>query len=150
MQTCFFHLSGVLPSDEAITLLKQSIVDTFKKKGDKVCPYFYLSAYLCLLFMFLSFCISSFTWMSQWLRACRLSSPTNLLLTTPLTIWSSLRSPLPGLLSVCSGPNVNIILQCKVGTFNFIRVRGEASVVRHRRLRSCQMDAWGSGPLHWP
>lgn len=36
MQTVFFHLSGVLPLDQAIPLLKQSIKKAYGKKGDEV------------------------------------------------------------------------------------------------------------------
>ena len=36
MQTCFFALSGVLPTDEAIAKLKDAIVTTYGKRGDLV------------------------------------------------------------------------------------------------------------------
>jgi pyruvate-ferredoxin/flavodoxin oxidoreductase len=36
MQVCFFALSGVLPKDEAITAIKNSIKKTYGKKGDEV------------------------------------------------------------------------------------------------------------------
>ena len=36
MQTAFFLLSGVLPIDEAITIWKNTIIKTFKKKGEAV------------------------------------------------------------------------------------------------------------------
>jgi pyruvate-ferredoxin/flavodoxin oxidoreductase len=36
MQTCFFRLSNVLPFDQAISLLKDSIKKTYGSKGDKV------------------------------------------------------------------------------------------------------------------
>ena len=36
MQTCFFALSGVLPREEAIAKIKQSIEKTYAKKGDEV------------------------------------------------------------------------------------------------------------------
>ena len=36
MQTCFFQISGVLPSDKAIDSLKQAIKKTYGKKGDEV------------------------------------------------------------------------------------------------------------------
>lgn len=36
MQTCFFALSGVLPRDEAITRIKDSIKKTYGKRGDHV------------------------------------------------------------------------------------------------------------------
>ena len=36
MQTCFFAISGVLPRDEAIAAIKQSIEKTYGKKGEKV------------------------------------------------------------------------------------------------------------------
>ncbi|QFY42012.1 pyruvate:ferredoxin (flavodoxin) oxidoreductase [Candidatus Methylospira mobilis] len=36
MQTCFFAISGVLPRDEAIAKIKQSIKKTYGKKGDEV------------------------------------------------------------------------------------------------------------------
>jgi pyruvate-ferredoxin/flavodoxin oxidoreductase len=36
MQTCFFAISGVLPRDEAIAKIKQSIQKTYQKKGDEV------------------------------------------------------------------------------------------------------------------
>ena len=36
MQTCFFHISGILPSDEAIALIKKAIKKTYGKKGDAV------------------------------------------------------------------------------------------------------------------
>jgi pyruvate-ferredoxin/flavodoxin oxidoreductase len=36
MQTAFFKLAGVLPIDEAIALLKDSIKKTYGKKGDKI------------------------------------------------------------------------------------------------------------------
>lgn len=36
MQTCFFALSGVLPRDEAIAQIKQSIEKTYSKKGKAV------------------------------------------------------------------------------------------------------------------
>ena len=36
MQTCFFHLSGVIPSDEAIGYIKEAIKKTYGKKGDEV------------------------------------------------------------------------------------------------------------------
>jgi pyruvate-ferredoxin/flavodoxin oxidoreductase len=36
MQTCFFALSGVLPREEAIAKIKQSIEKTYARKGDEV------------------------------------------------------------------------------------------------------------------
>ncbi len=36
MQTCFFAISGVLPRDEAITKIKQTIEKTYGKKGKEV------------------------------------------------------------------------------------------------------------------
>lgn len=36
MQTCFFALSGVLPTDEAITAIKQAIKKTYGKRGKAV------------------------------------------------------------------------------------------------------------------
>jgi len=36
MQTAFFGISGVLPKDEAIAAIKQSIKKTYSKKGDEV------------------------------------------------------------------------------------------------------------------
>ena len=36
MQVCFFALSGVLPKDEAIAQIKQSIRKTYGKKGDEI------------------------------------------------------------------------------------------------------------------
>ncbi|MFT5367341.1 MAG: pyruvate-ferredoxin/flavodoxin oxidoreductase [Candidatus Latescibacterota bacterium] len=36
MQTCFFALSGVLPEDEAIGYIQDSIRKTYGKKGDKI------------------------------------------------------------------------------------------------------------------
>ncbi len=36
MQVCFFALSGVLPKDEAIDAIKNSIKKTYGKKGDEV------------------------------------------------------------------------------------------------------------------
>jgi len=36
MQTCFFAISGVLPRDEAIKKIKESIKKTFGKRGDEV------------------------------------------------------------------------------------------------------------------
>jgi len=36
MQTCFFAISGVLPSDEAIAALKKAIKKTYGRKGDEV------------------------------------------------------------------------------------------------------------------
>ena len=36
MQTCFFHLSGILPSGEAIDSIKQAIKKTYGAKGDKI------------------------------------------------------------------------------------------------------------------
>jgi len=36
MQVCFFALSGVLPKDEAITAIKNSIKKTYGKKGEEV------------------------------------------------------------------------------------------------------------------
>jgi len=36
MQTCFFHLSGVLPKDEAIAKIKGAIKKTYGRKGDKI------------------------------------------------------------------------------------------------------------------
>ncbi|ASL40428.1 MULTISPECIES: pyruvate:ferredoxin (flavodoxin) oxidoreductase [Acetobacter] len=36
LQTCFFHLSNVLPSDEAITEIKKSIQKTYGAKGDSI------------------------------------------------------------------------------------------------------------------
>lgn len=36
MQTCFFAISGVLPRDEAITKIKESIKKTYGKRGDAV------------------------------------------------------------------------------------------------------------------
>ena len=36
MQTCFFYLSGILPQKEAIAAIKQSIQDTYGRKGEDV------------------------------------------------------------------------------------------------------------------
>jgi pyruvate-ferredoxin/flavodoxin oxidoreductase len=36
MQTCFFAISGILPKDEAIDKIKQSIKKTYGVKGDKI------------------------------------------------------------------------------------------------------------------
>ena len=36
MQVCFFALSGVLPKDEAIEAIKNSIKKTYGKKGEEV------------------------------------------------------------------------------------------------------------------
>ncbi len=36
MQTCFFAISGVLPRDQAIEAIKQSIKKTYGKKGDQI------------------------------------------------------------------------------------------------------------------
>ena len=36
MQTCFFAISGVLPRDEAITKIKETIQDTYGSKGEEV------------------------------------------------------------------------------------------------------------------
>jgi pyruvate-ferredoxin/flavodoxin oxidoreductase len=36
MQVCFFALSGVLPKDEAVAAIKQSIKKTYGKKGDEI------------------------------------------------------------------------------------------------------------------
>jgi pyruvate-ferredoxin/flavodoxin oxidoreductase len=36
MQTCFFAISGVLPSEEAIAAIKESIRKTYGRKGDEV------------------------------------------------------------------------------------------------------------------
>src|SRR5207253_4802145 len=36
MQTCFFAISGVLPRDEAITKIKESIRKTYGKRGEPV------------------------------------------------------------------------------------------------------------------
>ncbi len=36
MQTCFFAISGVLPREEAIEAIKESIKKTYSRKGDKI------------------------------------------------------------------------------------------------------------------
>src|SRR5262249_7689776 len=36
MQTCFFAISGILPKDDAIGLIKKAIHKTFSRKGDKI------------------------------------------------------------------------------------------------------------------
>ena len=36
MQVCFFAISGVLPREQAIEAIKQSIIKTYKKKGDEI------------------------------------------------------------------------------------------------------------------
>ena len=36
MQVCFFALSGVLPQDEAIAAIKDSIRKTYGKKGEEI------------------------------------------------------------------------------------------------------------------
>jgi pyruvate-ferredoxin/flavodoxin oxidoreductase len=36
LQTCFFHLSGVMPTDQAIAAIKDSIKTSYGKKGDAV------------------------------------------------------------------------------------------------------------------
>ena len=36
MQTCFFAISGVLPREEAIEKIKQSIRKTYGKRGESV------------------------------------------------------------------------------------------------------------------
>ncbi len=33
MQPCFFHLSGVLPADEAIARIKEAVEKTYAKRG---------------------------------------------------------------------------------------------------------------------
>ncbi len=36
MQTCFFAISGILPREEAIAKIKETIVKTYKRKGEEV------------------------------------------------------------------------------------------------------------------
>lgn len=36
MQTCFFALSGILPKEEAIAKIKETIIKTYKRKGEEV------------------------------------------------------------------------------------------------------------------
>src|SRR5262249_40824316 len=36
MQTCFFALSGIIPKDDAIGMIKKAIHKTFSRKGDKI------------------------------------------------------------------------------------------------------------------
>ena len=36
MQVCFFAISGVLPREQAIEAIKQSIIKTYQKKGDEI------------------------------------------------------------------------------------------------------------------
>lgn len=36
MQTAFFHISGVLPADEAVKLIKQAVKKTYGRKGEEV------------------------------------------------------------------------------------------------------------------
>ena len=36
MQTCFFAISGILPREEAIAKIKDSIKKTYGKKGDEI------------------------------------------------------------------------------------------------------------------
>jgi len=36
MQAAFYHLSGVLPSEQAVDLLKQDIIKLYSKKGPAV------------------------------------------------------------------------------------------------------------------
>lgn len=36
MQTVFFHISGILPEEKAMELIKQAVVDTYGKKGQDV------------------------------------------------------------------------------------------------------------------
>ncbi len=36
MQVCFFHLSGIIPSAEAVAKIKNAIQETYGKKGEKV------------------------------------------------------------------------------------------------------------------
>jgi pyruvate-ferredoxin/flavodoxin oxidoreductase len=36
LQTCFFAISGILPQDEAIAKIKESIAKTYKRKGEEV------------------------------------------------------------------------------------------------------------------
>ena len=36
MQTCFFYLSGILPQDQAIAKIKETIKKTYGRKGDKI------------------------------------------------------------------------------------------------------------------
>ncbi|MEN8139278.1 MAG: pyruvate:ferredoxin (flavodoxin) oxidoreductase [Bacteroidota bacterium] len=36
LQTCFFHISGILPADEAVQKIKDAIVKSYSKKGDKI------------------------------------------------------------------------------------------------------------------
>ncbi len=36
LQTCFFAISGILPKDEAIQKIKDAIVKSYSKKGDKI------------------------------------------------------------------------------------------------------------------
>ncbi|HUU58790.1 MAG TPA: pyruvate:ferredoxin (flavodoxin) oxidoreductase, partial [Phycisphaerae bacterium] len=36
MQTCFFYLSGVLPQDQAVAKIKETIKKTYGKKGDQI------------------------------------------------------------------------------------------------------------------
>ncbi len=36
LQTCFFNISGILPAEEAIAKIKEAIVKSYSKKGDKI------------------------------------------------------------------------------------------------------------------
>ena len=36
MQTCFFSISGVLPHEQAIAAIKESIRNTYGKKGEEI------------------------------------------------------------------------------------------------------------------
>ena len=36
MQPCFFHLAGILPSDEAIARIKQFVEKTYAKRGEAI------------------------------------------------------------------------------------------------------------------
>jgi len=36
LQTCFFNISGILPAEEAIAKIKEAIVKSYSRKGDKI------------------------------------------------------------------------------------------------------------------
>ncbi|MCL5006342.1 MAG: pyruvate:ferredoxin (flavodoxin) oxidoreductase [Acidobacteria bacterium] len=52
MQTCFFALSGVLPRDEAIAAIKQSIKKTYGKRGEAIVAKNYAAVDRALDFLF--------------------------------------------------------------------------------------------------
>ena len=48
MQTAFFKLAEVIPFEQAVALLKDSIKKTYGRKGDKVCLLYTSQAPLCM------------------------------------------------------------------------------------------------------